>query len=128
MIYAIEAVGSGFIKFGRAKSVGKRLKELETACPYELNILAVVDWPDSAESAVHCYLAPESQRAEWFRDSPIVREMLTWMADGPKGLERLQAAVANRRSSWHTPISTAVEKRLAQRKAYWKAKECETLQ
>jgi hypothetical protein len=58
MIYAIEAVGSGFIKFGKARSVGRRLKELETACPYDLHIIAVADWPDGAETALHLHLRP----------------------------------------------------------------------
>ena len=39
MIYAIKAEGTVFIKFGKAASVGKRLKELETASPHELTII-----------------------------------------------------------------------------------------
>ena len=38
MIYAIRAVGTDYIKFGKAISVGKRLKELECGSAHELSI------------------------------------------------------------------------------------------
>lgn len=128
MIYAIEAIGTGFIKFGKAKSVGKRLTELECACPHELHILAVADWPDGAETAVHLYLQPEHQRGEWFKDSPLVREVMAWMVNGIAGLERLQSEVsmaARRQILWGSTPETPLDKRRAERKAWWKARECQ---
>ena len=126
MIYAIEAVGSGFIKFGRAKSVGKRLKELETACPHDLHIIAVADWPDGAETALHLHLRPMHERGEWFRDGPITREVLAWMLNGQAGLERLQAQIPNhrdRRKLFQGPTpNESIETRRAQRKAWWEAR------
>ena len=90
MIYAIEAVGTSFIKFGRAASVGKRLKELDTGCPHELHILAVADWPDGMESAVHRYLQASLEKLEWFRDGPEAQTVLECMKDQAAGLARLQ--------------------------------------
>lgn len=90
MIYAIEAVGSGFIKFGRATSVGKRLKELDTGCPHELNILAVANWPDAMEGAIHRYLQDSLEKLEWFRDGPEAQRVLECMKDTTAGLAKLQ--------------------------------------
>jgi hypothetical protein len=127
MIYAIEAVGSGFIKFGRAKSVGRRLAELETACPFELNIIAAADWPDGAESALHTYLQPALERGEWFKDGPLIREAIAWMLNGQAGLERLQkempkSALRRSLSQAEKHIAETEAQRKAQRRAWWKAR------
>lgn len=126
MIYAIEAIGSGFIKFGKAKSVGRRLGELDTSCPHELTILAVADWPDwpdGAETAIHKYLEPMHAKGEWFKDSQITREVIAWMVNGAAGLERLHKEMpvkaSRSRISYLTP--PAPTKRRLERKAWWKA-------
>lgn len=123
MIYAIEAVGTGFIKIGKAGRVGKRLRELECACPHELAILAVADWPDGSEPAIHLYLRSEWERGEWFRDGPKIKEVLSWMVNGQAGLERLRAELPMKRErSWVEPVES-VTKRRAEREAWWKARE-----
>jgi hypothetical protein len=132
MIYAIEAVGSGFIKFGKARSVGRRLKELETACPYDLHIIAVADWPDGAETALHLHLRPVHQRGEWFKDDPLTREVLSWMLNGLAGLERLQAQIPNHRDrrklyQGATPIDP-IETRREERRAWWAARGVQSWQ
>lgn len=93
MIYAIQAVGTEFIKIGRANSVGKRLKELETGCPHELTIVAVANWPDGAEKAIHRLLAKFNARLEWFINTEETRQVIEWMLN-PNGLELLQRALA----------------------------------
>lgn len=93
MIYAIEAVGSGFIKFGRATSVGKRLKELECACPHDLHILAVADWQDGAETAIHRVLADHRHKGEWLKDCELVKRIIDWMNNKDAGLARLHSEV-----------------------------------
>jgi hypothetical protein len=92
MIYAIEAVGSGFIKFGRAASVGKRLRELDTGCPHELHILAVADWPSGSETAIHRLLSDQCQKLEWFKDCALAKDIITWMGE-QDGLAKLHAEV-----------------------------------
>lgn len=127
MIYAIRAVGTEFIKFGKANSVGRRLRELECACPHELTILVVADWPDGAESAIHRLLEPMAERGEWFRDGVITRDVISWMANGQAGLERLHREMPIKtKRSWIAPVDVGVEKRREERKAYWKARECVT--
>jgi hypothetical protein len=41
VIYAIRAVGTEYIKFGRTESIRQRLKSLETACPHDLHVEAL---------------------------------------------------------------------------------------
>jgi hypothetical protein len=90
VIYAIRAVGTRFVKIGRAKSVGRRLKELDTGCPHELHIEAVADWPDGQESAIHAYLDAHCEKFEWFRDSEKTAKVIEWLQAGEEGLRRFR--------------------------------------
>lgn len=99
MIYAIRAVGTEFVKFGKAKSVGKRLQGLETGCPFELHIEAVADWADGIESAIHQYLAEHCQKFEWFRDSDRTAQVIAWMNAGEDGLREFKSAFVPRTAS-----------------------------
>lgn len=76
MIYAIRAVGTEYIKIGKANSVGRRLRELETASPHELHIEAAADWPDAEERRLHIYLRVDLVRAEWFRHSDRLAKVI----------------------------------------------------
>lgn len=116
MIYAIRAVGTEFIKFGRAGSVGKRLKELDTGCPYELEIMAVADWPDGAETAIHRLLEDANVKLEWFRATDKASLIVRWMQN-LDGLDMLRAEVAKLggRPQWLSPVI----KRRAEREAWW---------
>jgi SOS response regulatory protein OraA/RecX len=91
MIYAIRAVGIEFIKFGRATSIGRRLAELDTGCPFELEIIATADWPDGSETAIHRLLATVNQKGEWFRDGELAQSIIKWMSNVDLGLARLQS-------------------------------------
>lgn len=127
MIYAIRAVGTQFIKFGRAKSVGKRLTELECGSPHELEILAVADWPDEAEKAIHLYLMPILHRREWFLEGNLSQEVLLWMVNGQAGLERLRAETLKEGSPRRVSLARAckskdvdsVARRRLQRVEWW---------
>lgn len=91
MIYAIRAVGTSFVKIGRAANVGRRMQELETGCPHELHLEASAPWPDGQETAIHAYLRPHCEKYEWFRDSDATARVLDWLND-PGGLELFMAA------------------------------------
>lgn len=142
MIYAIEAWGTGFIKFGKANSVSKRLKELEVGCPFQLHIVAAAPWPDGAETAIHSYLAPDIERGEWYQEGVRADEVLGWMnhKDSSYGLERLRLATGRTIEEGSSPPrrllsrtrekslskverKTAAETRRAERKAWWDAQE-----
>ncbi len=94
MIYAIRCNGTDFIKFGRAKDVGRRLIELDNANPHELSIAVTASWHDGAEYAIHRFLAAHRVKNEWFEDCPSARLVMAWMLDGDRGLEQLQHASA----------------------------------
>lgn len=90
MIYAIRAVGTPFIKIGKAKSVGRRLATLQTHSPFDLEILAVANWEDRRERALHRYLQDAHVRGEWFRECEAMTRVIEWMRAGewPDGLLR----------------------------------------
>lgn len=90
MIYAIRALGTKFVKIGKAISVGKRLKELETGSPHELHIEAVALWPDEEERRLHRYLERCCARREWFSDSQRLSDVIKLLQD-PDGLETWRA-------------------------------------
>ena len=130
MIYAIRAVGTEFVKIGKANSVGRRLRELEVASPHELHIEAVADWPDGEERRLHIYLRAHYVRGEWFRDGERLTEVIAllcredglsaWQAIGPQvrtirqeekpSLERKRKAMAK------------YERRRLERKQWWASK------
>jgi hypothetical protein len=136
LIYAIRAVGTQYVKLGRAGSVGKRLRELDTGCPHELHIEAVADWPDSHESSIHLFLADHCEKLEWFRDSPQTAQVIKWLQQGESGLrEFLNAFIIEVRTQARKPLSPLrssrvretwrdqldpLEKRRLERQEYWK--------
>jgi hypothetical protein len=79
LIYVIGAIGTDYVKIGRAKSVGKRLASLEGACPHDLEIIAVADWPDTTETAIHKMLEADLVKLEWFRYSTQTLTIIEWM-------------------------------------------------
>lgn len=90
MIYAIRAVGTEFIKFGKTKSVGKRLTELEVACPHDLHIEAVANWPDEEERRLHIYLRDHLVRGEWFRECERTWQVIVLLRNERFGLQSWQ--------------------------------------
>lgn len=66
MVYLIQA--GPYIKIGASSNVKKRFKALQTACPYDLNLIAIATPADSYElegilhGRYHNYL----KRGEWF--------------------------------------------------------------
>ena len=70
-IYAVEAVGTNFVKIGVAKAPIARMKSLQTGCPHELRLLYVCEAPERVafkiERAIH--KSPEAMNShaqgEW---------------------------------------------------------------
>jgi hypothetical protein len=91
VIYAIRAVGTGYVKIGKANSVGKRLKELETSSPHELHIEAVANWPNEDERRLHNYLISLHVRGEWFKDGELMSEVINLFRDQENGHELWKA-------------------------------------
>ncbi len=68
MIYAIQAEGTEYVKFGitNGESVKTRLCILQVGCPHKLVLLAAAPWFDSDEERIHHYLREHHIRGEWF--------------------------------------------------------------
>jgi hypothetical protein len=118
VIYAIRAVGTQYVKVGKATSVGKRLKELEVGCPHDLHIEAVADWPDEEERRLHRYLDQSYVRGEWYRDSARLEDVIGLMRN-PDGLGAWKTICEAH--GWFVPIVVAKPKRQPKPKAAPKA-------
>lgn len=90
MIYAIEAEGTGFVKFGKARDVLKRLGNLQIGSPYRLKLIASADWPDAEESLIHLFLEDSHERGEWFRREGRCQQVIDLMRDLNSGLDEWQ--------------------------------------
>ena len=67
-VYIIGNRKYGFCKIGFSRRAEKRLKELQTACPFELSVLAhFVGKERDFESTLHKRAAPYREQGEWFR-------------------------------------------------------------
>jgi len=92
-VYFIEASESGFLKIGWAKDPVKRLRELQTGCPYELTILGQCPGSLEDEAAFHRTYADLRVRGEWFRLDGALRERFAGAAQLNLLIERDLARV-----------------------------------
>ena len=106
MIYAIRAVGTEFIKFGKAKSVGQRLHDLQCASPHALIIEAVADWPDNMERTIHSALSAFHVRGEWYRDCEDASQIIEAMRENMQSVAKDKAIKQNGGES--TPLGLSV--------------------
>src|SRR5437899_128288 len=93
VIYAIKAVGTQFVKIGvtRGDKVGRRLADHQVSSPFELELIAIANWPDTSERQLHHYLAELRERGEWFREGERLSHALRLMADKENGLQAFLA-------------------------------------
>ena len=74
-VYAIECV-PGYVKVGRAHDIEQRMRELQTACPFDLKLLAVLSTNPDDEGLWHRKFHSCHYRGEWFRECPLVMEAI----------------------------------------------------
>lgn len=67
-VYAVAGI-AGFVKIGRAKSIARRLINIQSDCPVEVQLLAVLSTDPNDEERFHEMFAFERVRGEWFRAS-----------------------------------------------------------
>ena len=79
MVYFIQAGGHGRpIKVGYSKNPSKRLKQLQTGCPYKLNLLFTIPGNKKKEAELHYqfrflqYTGDEPLKGEWFIPDPMI--------------------------------------------------------
>lgn len=97
MIYAVRAVGTGFIKFGRTGhqlEISRRLSALQIGCPFELVLVATCKGAKTEESSIHAYLiqAGVHHRGEWFKEGEAVEQVLKHMGVGENRLPNMPPA------------------------------------
>lgn len=77
-VYVIEAEGTGRYKIGWSTNVSKRIKAIQTGCPFKVKLLTVLDSDEivGAEGWLHKKLSQFNVTGEWFELSDHV---LTWL-------------------------------------------------
>lgn len=67
VVYLIEHE-HGFIKIGRSNNPRTRVADLQTACPYDLGVIGVIDTADATETErrIHERYADQQVRGEWY--------------------------------------------------------------
>jgi hypothetical protein len=69
-VYFIEAQGTDLVKIGIAAVPTERLRELQTASPHKLRILATMPGGKPVESRLHRHFAAHRATGEWFHRNP----------------------------------------------------------
>lgn len=93
MVYVIRMEDSNYFKIGYTadSNISTRLKNLQTGCPFPLNIHRIFPHGDpSWEVDMHRYFAESQTTGEWFNLSP---EDALWLAS--EDLDAIQTKVIN---------------------------------
>lgn len=114
MIYAIRAVGTEFVKFGRTDGLSpkKRLDTMQTGCPYPLELLAVCEGDKATEAFIHMMLrkAGALHRGEWFKWGVDAEAIVGMMKDGSLKIAEAEIAPnAYLRAPRHKRLGAALE-------------------
>ena len=73
-LYIIQMAVTGDFKVGRSRNVGRRLRQLQTGCPYKLRILLAAPEKGHLEREVHRHMRAHKTRharTEWFREESL---------------------------------------------------------
>jgi hypothetical protein len=82
-VYFIKPVGmTGPVKIGCARDVDKRLDELMSWSPVDLEVLATVPGDFNLENRIHRMFFLSHRRHEWFDWSPELGELIRLILDG----------------------------------------------
>jgi hypothetical protein len=103
MIYFVQAGDdSRPIKIGYARNVGKRIATMQTGCPDELNLLAVMDGDEDVERSLHGLMGHLRVRGEWFRPAPELLDQIKSVSDNDSAAScrSLMALIRSRRSPY----------------------------
>ena len=68
MIYLIKTKGNDFYKIGyTSDSVNKRLKSIQTCCPYKLKVINKINGAMEQEKILHTLFKEYRTQGEWFK-------------------------------------------------------------
>ena len=83
MIYFIRRE-SNFVKIGYSKDVTKRIKELQTASPTPIKVLAVLPGGYKTERELHNLFYKHRKEGEWFKLVREIKYFLRAIRENPK--------------------------------------------
>ncbi len=66
----------GFVKIGYSANVQTRLKDLQTASPFELRVIGTMAGTEEDERAIHQRFRHLHERGEWFRRDPELMQAI----------------------------------------------------
>lgn len=87
-IYVLRGKGTNFFKIGRtSQSVDSRIQQLQTGCPFEIEVYATFPtfWPAEMEKFLHAYLDEFRSSGEWFSVEPEILDSV--LAMSPRTME-----------------------------------------
>ena len=68
MIYLIKTKGNDFYKIGyTSDSINKRLKSIQTGCPYKLKVINKINGSMEQEKILHTLFKEYRTQGEWFK-------------------------------------------------------------
>ena len=76
MVYFIQSVNGGPIKIGYSNNVNERIRELQTASPYKLILLAAIVGGVRMENDIHKQFSKYRMRGEWFKPAKELMEFI----------------------------------------------------
>ena len=74
MTYAVEAIGTGMVKIGRARDLSERMLDVQAMCPVPLRVIATKD--EDIERSMHDRLDADRAHGEWFNHTDRVKAAL----------------------------------------------------
>lgn len=72
MIYIVQDTASSLVKIGFTDSARRRLSKMQSDCPTELRLVALLDGSRNAERELHVQFSAHRERGEWFRPHPDI--------------------------------------------------------
>lgn len=86
-IYVISARGTDFYKIGQTSAnVQTRFDELQTGCPYKLEIELKMPGGEDVERRLHQHFADQRHRGEWFEFQQLPRQQIRAIVENEMSL------------------------------------------
>ena len=129
MIYFIKTADRGFVKIGQARDPEARLKQLQTASPDELEIIATIpDYYGDTEKELHARFKDDRYRGEWFRYSREIRQYLVESRCILDGEDDIEFYCMNEHCKLKSKMQNVISgRRFAKMLDYLWCKECDSI-
>lgn len=112
-LYIIGNVQQNICKIGVSKNPSKRLKQIQTGCPFKVSILAYVEHLGrDSEKEMHKRYKGDRMQGEWFRINDEIRSIIGEKSKPKKPKKRVIKEIP--------PISFMEERRLAKKPKRYK--------